>query len=169
MQPAKLRIVALVCLVSSALLALALAHTRVPYSLENPALEWLGPRSANRAWAGVAEVLATPVVCAVLVASFVLASFRRAPLRVVVYAAFAGVAVLVSEHIDKPLVQRIYDGESTFPSGSVTLAAATALAMWLALYPLLRTRAASDHRLFRRSLGPADVAGRGRRALAHPS
>ena len=61
--------------------------------------------------------------------------------RVVVYAAFAGVAVLVNEHTDKPLVERIYDGESTFPSGSVTLAAATALAMWLALYPLLRTRA----------------------------
>ena len=68
-------------------------------------------------------------------------SFSRAsdaPLSaLVVYAAFAGVALLVSEHIDKPLVQRIYDGESTFPSGSVTLAGATALAMWLALYPLL--------------------------------
>ena len=46
-------------------------------------------------------------------------------------------AFLASEHVAKPLVQRSYYGELTFPSGSVTAVGAVALAMWLALYPLL--------------------------------
>ena len=47
----------------------------------------------------------------------------------------------MSEHVAKPLVQRSYYGEPTFPSGNVTAVSATALAMWLALYPLLGSRA----------------------------
>ena len=43
----------------------------------------------------------------------------------------------MSEHVAKPLIQRSYYGELTFPSGSVTAVSATALAMWLALYPSL--------------------------------
>ena len=43
----------------------------------------------------------------------------------------------ISEHVIKPLVQRTYYGELTFPSGNVTAVSATALAMWLALGPLL--------------------------------
>jgi membrane-associated phospholipid phosphatase len=134
-----LRVVALVCLLTSALLALAVAHTSAPYAFENPALEWLGRPSAIRVWADLAKLLATPAVCAVLVISFVLGCVRRAYFRVVVYAAFAAAAFLISEHIAKPLVQRIYVGEPSFPSGNVTAVSATALAMWLALYPLIGT------------------------------
>ena len=55
-----------------------------------------------------------------------------------VYAVIAAAALLVSEHFAKPLVQRTYYGELTFPSGNVTAVSATAAAVWLALYPLLR-------------------------------
>jgi membrane-associated phospholipid phosphatase len=135
----KLRVVALVCLCTSALLALAVAHTSAPYAFENPALEWLVRPSAIRVCADLAELLAAPAVCAVLVFSFVFGCVKRAYFRVVVYAAFAAAAFLISEHIAKPLVQRMYVGEPSFPSGNVTAVSATALAMWLALYPLIGT------------------------------
>ena len=54
---------------------------------------------------------------------------------------FAAAALLISEHVAKPLVQRTYNAELTFPSGHVTAVSATALSMWLALYPLLGKRA----------------------------
>jgi undecaprenyl-diphosphatase len=108
---------------------------------ENPALELLGRPSALRSWGEFAEFLAAPIVGAVLVASFAFGLVRRAGLRVAVYAALAAAAILVSEHVAKPLVERTYQGELTFPSGSVTAVCGTAFAMWLALYPLLGNRA----------------------------
>ena len=64
---------------------------------------------------------------------------RQAFLRIALYAWGWPLArdKLISEHIAKPLVQRTYVSELTFPSGSVTAASVTAVAMWLALYPLL--------------------------------
>ena len=47
----------------------------------------------------------------------------------------------MSEHVAKPLVQRTYYGELTFPSGSVTAVSATALALCFALGPRLGRRA----------------------------
>jgi membrane-associated phospholipid phosphatase len=137
----RLGVVALACLSAFAVLALVVAHGRSPYGFEDPALAKLGPPSALRTWADLAEFLAAPVVGAVLVASLALGLVRRAVLRVALYAAFAAAALLVSEHVAKPLVQRTYYGELTFPSGSVTAVSATAFAMWLALYPLLGKRA----------------------------
>ena len=52
-------------------------------------------------------------------------------------AGFAVAALLISEHIVKPLVQERFSGQLSFPSGNVTAVCATALAMWLALYPVL--------------------------------
>ena len=48
---------------------------------------------------------------------------------------------MTSEHVVKPLVQRSYNAELTFPSGNVTAVSATALAMWLALSPVLGKQA----------------------------
>jgi membrane-associated phospholipid phosphatase len=138
---ARLKVTALTCLLATAALALAVAHGSSPYAFEHPALEWLGPPSALRAWANLAELLAAPCVGAVLVVSIALSLVGRAFIRVVVYAVFAAAALLVSEHVAKPLVQRTYYGDLTFPSGHVTAVSATALAMWLALYPLLGKRA----------------------------
>jgi membrane-associated phospholipid phosphatase len=137
----KLKVIALMCLLGTAVLAWAVAHDRSPYGFENPAIAWLGPPSAVRSWADLSELLAAPAIGAVLVASFALALVRRAVLRVAVYALIAAAALLISEHVAKPLVQRTYYGELTFPSGNVTAVSATALAMWLALYPLLGMRA----------------------------
>ena len=128
------------CLLATAVLAWAVAHGHSPYAFENPALAWLGPPSAIRSWADLAELLAAPAICAVLVVSFALGLVRRAFLRVAVYAVLATAALLVNENVAKPLVQRTYNGELTFPSGHVTAVSATALAMWLALYPLLGKR-----------------------------
>jgi membrane-associated phospholipid phosphatase len=137
---ARLGVIALVCLYATAILASAVAHGRSPYGFEDPAIKWLGPPSAIRGWAHLAELLAAPTIIAVLVVSFGVGLARRAFVRVVFYAALAAWAVLISEQGIKPLVQRTYYGELTFPSGNVTAVSATALAMWLALGPLLGQR-----------------------------
>jgi hypothetical protein len=137
----RLKVIGLMCLLGTAVLAWAAAHGRTPYAFENPAIAWLGPPSAVRSWADLAELLAAPAIGTVLVVSFALALVRRAILRVAVYGLIAAAALLISEHVAKPLVQRTYYGELTFPSGNVTAVSATALAMWLALYPLLPKRA----------------------------
>jgi membrane-associated phospholipid phosphatase len=140
-QRGRLKVIALMCLLGTAVLAWAAARGRSPFAFENPAIAWLGPPSAVRSWADLAELLAAPTIGAVLVVSFAFALVRRAILRVAVYALIAAAALLISEHVAKPLVQRTYYGELTFPSGNVTAVSATAFAMWLALYPLLEKRA----------------------------
>jgi membrane-associated phospholipid phosphatase len=126
-----------VCLYATAILASAVAHGRSPYGFEDPVIQWLGPPSAIRGWAHLAELLAAPTIIAVFVVSLGVGLVRRALVRVVFYAVLAALALLISEHGIKPLVQRTYYGELTFPSGNVTAVSATALAMWLALRPLL--------------------------------
>ena len=137
MPRARLGVIALVCLYATAILASAVAHGHSPYGFEDPAIKWLGSPSAVRGWAHLAELLATPTIVAVLVVSFGVGLAKRALGRVFFYAALAAWALLISEHGIKPLVQRTYYGELTFPSGNVTAVSATALAMWLALGPLL--------------------------------
>ncbi len=56
------------------------------------------------------------------------------------YAGFAAIAFLTSELVAKPLVHETHGGQLTFPSGNVTAACATAVALWLALHPLLGRR-----------------------------
>ena len=133
----KLKITALMCLFMTAVLASAVAHSRAPYGFEDPALEWLGPPSAIGAWADLTEFLGTPTIGLVLLACLTFGIVRRAFLRVAVYAALAAATLLINEHVAKPLVQRTLYGALTFPSGRVTSVCATALAMWLALCPLL--------------------------------
>jgi undecaprenyl-diphosphatase len=137
----RLAIVALACLLAFAALALVVAHGSGPYGFEDPAIDWLGHPSAVRTWANVAELLGAPVLVVVVVVCFALGLARQAVLRVALYAGLGVGAILISEHIAKPLVQRTYFSELTFPSGHVTAASATAAAMWLALYPLLEKRA----------------------------
>jgi membrane-associated phospholipid phosphatase len=137
---ANLKVTALICLLTTALLGLAVTHSHAPYGFEAPALERLGPPSALGTWTDVAEVLGTPAIAAVLVVSFAIGIVRREAFRVLVYAALAAATFLVSEHVAKPLVHRTLYGALTFPSGRVTAVCATALAMWLALYPLLGKR-----------------------------
>jgi membrane-associated phospholipid phosphatase len=137
----RLKVTALMCLVATAVLAWAVAHGSSPYAFEDPVLGWLGPPSAVRSWADLVELLGAPAIGAVLVVSFALGVVRRAYFRVAVYTVLAAAALLISEHVAKPLVQRTYNGELTFPSGHVTAVSATALSMWLALYPLLGKRA----------------------------
>ncbi len=143
MLPARLSVIALMSLLATAVLALTVAHCRAPYGFETPVLQWLGPHRAIRAWADLAELLAAPAIGAALVVSFAVGLVRRAFFRLAVYAAFAAGAFLISEHVAKPLIQRTYYGELTFPSGNVTAVSATALAMWLALFPLLGKRSAN--------------------------
>jgi membrane-associated phospholipid phosphatase len=138
---AKLKVIALMCLLATAILAWAVAHGRSPYAFEDPAIAWLGPPSAIGAWSDLAEFLGAPAIGAVLVVSFAFGIVRRRLFRVAVYTALAVATFLISEHIAKPLVQRTHYGELSFPSGRVTVVTATALAMWLALFPLLGKRA----------------------------
>lgn len=141
MPRAKLEITAVMCLAATAALSLAVAHGSGPYGFEDPAIDLLARPSAVRTWVDVVGLLAAPVILAALIVSFLLGQAKRAVSRVAVYAVFALVALVISEHVAKPLVGRTYDGELTFPSGNVTAVSATAVAMWLALYPLLGERA----------------------------
>jgi membrane-associated phospholipid phosphatase len=138
---AQLKITGLLCLLATALLALVVAHTSGPFGFEEPALKWLGPPSARGTWLDVAHLLAAPAIAVAVAVSFALGFVRRAFLRIAIYAALGAAALLISEQVAKPLVQRTLDTELTFPSGHVTAVSATTLAMWLALYPLLGTRA----------------------------
>ena len=135
----RFKVIALTCLLATAALGLVVAYGHSPYAFEKPALAWLGgpPSAANRTWADLAKLLAGPVIGAVLAVAFVVGLRRRALLRVAAYAVIAASAILISENIAKPLVQRTYLAELTFPSGHVTAASASALALWLAFYPLV--------------------------------
>jgi hypothetical protein len=132
-----LSITSATCLCAFVLLALAVAHGNGPYGFEDPFFRWLGAPSVTAGWAHLSELVSTPVVAAAGVTAAALGIARRAVLRIAVYAAVATTAFIVNEYIAKPLVQRTYIGEVTFPSGSVTAVCATALAFWLALYPLV--------------------------------
>ena len=141
MPSARLSITALMSLVATAALAMVVAHRSGPYGFEDPALDWLGRRSATHDWADLSELLTAPAVFVALIAALVVGRLKQATWRVVLYAALAVTALLISEHVAKPLVQRTYYGELTFPSGSVTAVSATVLAICFALGPRLAVRA----------------------------
>jgi membrane-associated phospholipid phosphatase len=137
----RLAIAALVCLVAVAILGLVVAHGTGPYGFEDPAINWIARRSAVPAWSDFASILGTPTLVVVLVVCLGIGQAKGAILRVGLYALLAVAAIVISDHVAKPLVNRSYFGELTFPSGHVTAATATAFAMWLALFPLLGKRA----------------------------
>ncbi len=137
MKRSTLTTVALVSLLSFALLASVLAHGHGFYRFETAFLRSLGSPSSVHGWASFAELIATPAIIAVLAVAFAFGAWQRCLLRVAVFAGFAAVTFLVSEHVAKPLVHETYANQLTFPSGNVTAVCATSVAMWLALYPLL--------------------------------
>lgn len=122
-------------------LAVAVAHTQGPEGFEIPVFAWLGTPTSDAAWAKVAELLATPAIAVALVACAAACLVGRVFLRFTVYLAFGAGALLANEYVFKPLVQRSYVGEPSFPSGNVTAVAATVLVVWLALFPILGRRA----------------------------
>jgi hypothetical protein len=136
MSRLRLTVVALVSLFATAVLGLAVSRGFNAYRLEHHVIQLLGHPPAIGHWADLADFLAVPVIGAVFIASVVYGAFRRVLLRVGVLAGFAVATLLISEHIAKPLVQERFSGALSFPSGNVTAVCATALAMWLALYPV---------------------------------
>jgi hypothetical protein len=135
-----LTVTALVSLTAFVLLSLAVARGQGPYGFEDPTFGWLKSLYPVAAWARFAKDLAAPLVAALLVVSFAIGIAKRSSYRVIAYAALAVLALLTSEYVAKPLVQRTYYAELTFPSGNVTAVCATACGMWLALFPLLGRR-----------------------------
>lgn len=136
MARSRLTVIALVTLFATALLGLAASRGFAAFRVERHVIHLLGHPNAYR-WGELANFLAAPVIAAVLVVCLVYGAFRRVLLRVAVLAVCAAVAFLIGEEIIKPVVQQRLQGELSFPSGSVTAVCATALAMWLALYPVL--------------------------------
>jgi hypothetical protein len=132
---------ALLCLLAFVILASFVAHGTGPYGFENPVFRWLGSPSSTAGWAKLSKVLPLPVIVAALVVSVIIGIAKRAMVRVLGYAALVVVIFLISEYVAKPLVQRTYFEELTFPSGSVTAVCAAALATWFALSPVLGRRA----------------------------
>ena len=137
MRRSTLTVIALASLLATAILGLAVAHRNAPYWFEDPAIKTLNPGSAAATWANLAELLSVPVIAAVLVVALAYGALKRAVGRVAVYAGFAAGAFVIGEHVVKPLVHETYFAELSFPSGNVTAVSATALAMWMALHPLL--------------------------------
>ena len=137
MSRSRLTLTALVSLLATALLSLAVSRG---HSAEG--LEWHAVRVFERApdvdhWGRFADFLATPVIGTVVLVCLVFGALRGVLLRVVAGAAFATIAFEVGEHVIKPLVQERFRGALSFPSGHVTAVCATALAMWIALFPVL--------------------------------
>jgi hypothetical protein len=136
-QRRTLTLIALVSLLSFVLLAADLAQGHGVYAFEGPLLRALGSPASVDTWVEVADLFAAPAIIGVLVIGFAFGVWRRSVVRVGVYAGLAAVAFLMSEYVAKPLVHETYKGLLTFPSGNVTAVCATAVAMWLAFYPLL--------------------------------
>ena len=132
-----LKSVAAVFLPPGVRLALAVAHSQGPYAFEDRIINSLGPPSAVQAWIDLITYITIPAIALALAVSVIVGLLRRALRRVVAYAALAGVIFLLIEYVAKPLVHRSDGGFLTFPSGHVTAVCATALAMCLALFPLL--------------------------------
>lgn len=128
--------IALVSLMSFALLGSVLANDRGLYGFDAPFLK--SPALPTiRAWADIADRVGAPAIVAVLAVALAFGILRRSLARVMVYAGLAAVTFLVSEHLAKPLDHETIAGNLSFPSGRVTAVCATSVAMWLALYPLL--------------------------------
>jgi hypothetical protein len=137
MSRSRLAVVALVSLLVTALLSLGVSRGFGALRLEWRTLQFL-PRHRSTSWGDLANFLAVPVIGGVLIASLVFGALRRVLLRVLVGAGSAALAFVISEQIMKPLVGQRWNGPLlSFPSGNVTAVCATALAMWVALYPVL--------------------------------
>jgi hypothetical protein len=137
MARARLSVIAVVSLLATALLGLAVSRGHTAFELDRNAIHLLGRPPDVDLWVRVADFLGAPVIAAVVIASLVLGVFRRILLRVGVFAGFAAAAFVISEHVAKPAVGERFFGELSFPSGNVTAVCATAVAMWIALYPVL--------------------------------
>jgi hypothetical protein len=144
----RLSVIAVVSLLATALLSLAVSRGSSGFQLDRNALHLLGRPPDVDLWKHVAGLLAAPVIAVVVVASLVLGALRRILLRVGVFAGIAAAAFLISEHLIKPVVGERFFGQLSFPSGNVTAVCATALAMWIALYPVLGKWARSITFLF---------------------
>ena len=133
----RLSIIALVSLLATALLSLAVSRGHSVDGLEQHALRVFERAPGVDRWGQLADFLATPVIGAVVLGCLLFGALRHVLLRVVAGAVFAVIALEVNEHVVKPLVQERFQGVLSFPSGHVTAVCATALAMWIALYPVL--------------------------------
>ena len=129
--------IALVSLLAMALLSLAVSRGHSADGLEQHAVRVFDRAPEVDHWGRFADFLATPVIGTVVLVCLVFGALRGVLLRVVAGAAFATIAFEVGEHVIKPLVQERFRGALSFPSGHVTAVCATALAMWIALFPVL--------------------------------
>lgn len=130
-------VVGVMSLLVTVLLSLVVSRGFSALRLEWRALEFL-PRHSSASWGNLADFLAVPVIGAVLAASLAFGALKRVLLRVIVGAGSAALALVIAERIMKPLVGQRWGGPLfSFPSGHVTAVCATALAMWVALYPVL--------------------------------
>ena len=133
----RLSVIAVGSLLATALLSLAVSRGSSGFQLDRNAIHLLGRPPDVDLWKHVAGLLAAPVIAVVVLASLVFGALRRILLRVGVFAGIAAAAFLISEHLIKPVVGERFFGQLSFPSGNVTAVCATALAMWIALYPVL--------------------------------
>jgi hypothetical protein len=137
MSRSRLSLIAVISLLATALLSLVVARGSSGFQLDRSAFDVLGRPPNVDLYQHVADILAAPAIAVVVVASLVLGAWRGILLRVGVFAGFAAVAFLLSELVVKPVVGERFFGQLSFPSGNVTAVCATALAMWMALYPVL--------------------------------
>ena len=144
MSRPRLTLIALMSLLATAVLSLAVSRGHSADGLEHHALRVFERTHVIDHWGRLADFLATPVIAAVVLVSLVFGALRRVLLRVVAGAVFATFALEVNEHVVKPLVHETFRGALSFPSGHVTAVCATALAMWIALYPVLGQSARSS-------------------------
>ncbi len=140
MSRTRLAVISVGSLLATALLGLAVSRGFNALRLEWHMLHLLGHRNIAH-YGRLADFLAAPVIGAVFIASAVYGALQRVLVRIFVLGGCATLAFVLNEQILKPVVQQRFEAELSFPSGSVTAVCATALAMWIALYPALGRRA----------------------------
>jgi membrane-associated phospholipid phosphatase len=130
------------CLVLAILLGIALHDVHGPTSIEarlfhhytgfDHELHGLSIRPAKRWLLALSVAFGEPVVfVSSLVALGAVAAVHRRARAAVAAAVAPVIAVLLTDHVGKPITQRLHEAASSYPSGHSTAAAALALTAWL--------------------------------------
>src|SRR5271166_2353337 len=98
MSRSRLTVIAVVSLLATALLSLAVSRGHSAEGLEQHALCVFERAPGVDRWGKLADFLATPVIAAVVLVCLVFGALRQVFLRVVAGASFATIALEVNEH-----------------------------------------------------------------------
>jgi membrane-associated phospholipid phosphatase len=124
--------VGILLLAAAALTGLLIAHQPARDWFDAWGLALVPAQPGSTLYHGLADLASAPVIVLGIVAT-VLVTIRSDPRRAVACVAGPLVAILLTEHVVKPLVARqLVQGNDSYPSGTITAVVAVAVAVVIA-------------------------------------